>query len=104
MLDVKAWLETTGLTVAESRFLYPPTLPYVVFLVAADIGGADLVNTLISRDITIELYAETVSAAGETGIEALLDALPTAYTKTRIWLAAEKMFETIYEFTIAERK
>lgn len=104
MLDVKAFLEQTGLPVREQRFLGVMPLPAIVFTDAVDMGGADLKNNLITRNIGIEFYAETIDLADEAKIELLLDSLPVSYTRTRDWIESEKFFSTIYEFTITERK
>ncbi len=104
MLDVKAFLEQTELPVREQRFLGVMPLPAIVFTDAVDIGGADLINNLITRNIGIEFYAETIDLLNEAKIELLLDSLPISYTRTRDWIESEKFFSTIYEFTITERK
>ena len=104
MLDVKAFLEQTGLPVREQRFLGVMPLPAIVFTDAVDMGGADLKNNLITRNIGIEFYAETIDLENEAKIELLLDSLPVSYTRTRDWIESEKFFSTIYEFTITERK
>ncbi len=104
MLDVKAFLEQTGLPVREQRFLGIMPLPAIVFADAVDIGGADLINNLVTRNIGIEFYAETIDLLNEAKIELLLDSLPVSYTRTRDWIESEKFFSTIYEFTLTERK
>lgn len=104
MLDVKAFLEQTELPVREQQFLGVMPLPAIVFTDAVDIGGADLINNLITRNIGIEFYAETIDLLNEAKIELLLDSLPVSYTRTRDWIESEKFFSTIYEFTITERK
>ena len=104
MLDVKAFLEQTGLPVREQRFLGVMPLPAIVFTDAVDIGGADLMNNLITRNIGIEFYADAINLTNEAKIELLLDSLPVSYTRTRDWIESEKFFSTIYEFTITERK
>lgn len=104
MLDIKALLDQTGLPVREQRFLGIMPLPSVVFTDDVEIGGADLRNNLITHDIGIEFYAETVDLASEAKIEQLLDNLPIHYTRRRDWIESEKFFSTVYEFLITERK
>ena len=104
MLDVKALLEQTGLPVRELRFLGVMPLPAIVFTDTVDVGGADLMNNLVTRNIGIEFYAEAIDLPNETKIELLLDSLPIHYTRTRDWIESEKFFSTIYEFTFTERK
>lgn len=104
MLDIKALLEQTGLPVREQRFLGVMSLPAVVFTYSVEVGGADLLNNLVTHSIGIEFYAETIDLENEAKIEFLLDNLPTSYTRNRDWIESEKFFSTVYEFTITERK
>jgi hypothetical protein len=104
MLDVKALLEQTGLPVREQRFLGVMPLPAIVFTDDVDVGGADLINNLITHNIGIEFYSEAIDLVYEDRIEQLLDSLPIHFTRRRDWIESEKFFSTIYEFTITERK
>lgn len=104
MLDVKVFLEQTGLPVREQRFLGVMPLPAIVFTDTVDVGGADLRNNLVTRSIGVEFYAETIDPENEARIEQLLDGLPVSYTRTRDWIEGETFFSTIYAFTLTERK
>ena len=104
MLDVKALLEQTGLPVREQRFLGIMPLPAIVFTDTVDVGGADLKNNLVTHNIGIEFYSETIDLVNEAKIELLLDNLPISYTRHRDWIESEKFFATRYEFTLTERK
>lgn len=103
MLDVKSWLETTGLKVKEERFLSPPPLPYIIFKDDADISGADNKNCISSRGINIELYSEKVDHVSETKIENLLNEKAIKFKRDRMWIDSEKFFETIYDFNLVEK-
>lgn len=103
MLDVKAWLETTGLKVAEERFLKPSPLPYIVFLESTDVGGADFRNCIANRDISVELYSGKIDVAAELKIEALLNEKSIEYKKNRTWIDSEKFFQTVYDFNLVEK-
>jgi hypothetical protein len=103
MLDVKTWLETTGLKVSEERFLKPPPLPYVVFTENNDVSGSDDKNCIASRDISIELYALKVDHPSEDLIENLLNEKAIRFKRDRIWLDIEMMFETVYDFNLTEK-
>ena len=61
MLDIKNFLERTGMKVAENCFLKPSALPYIVFLDNTSISGADDKNCLLDRDIIVELYSEKIN-------------------------------------------
>ena len=104
MLAIKALLETTSLPVREQRFLGVMPLPAIVYTDETEIGGADLRNNLITHNIGIEFYAETIDLANEAKIEHLLDQMPIHYTRNRDWIESEKFFSTVYEFTLTERK
>ena len=104
MLAIKVLLEQTGLPVREQRFLGIMPLPAIVYTDDIEVGGADLINNLITRNIGIEFYAENIDLESEAGIEQILDSLPISYTKNRDWIESEKFFSTVYEFTITERK
>ena len=104
MLAIKVLLETIGLPVRKQRFLGIMPLPAIVFTDDVEIGGADLKNNLITHNIGIEFYSETIDLINEAKIEYLLDNMPIRYTRNRDWIESEKFFSTVYEFTITERK
>lgn len=101
LTDVKAWLETTGLRVAEERFLKPPALPYIVFTETRSIYGADNRCKIASRNISIELYSEKIDTASEGEIEGLLH--DTEHTKDRTWIQSDLFFQTVYDFALIEK-
>lgn len=103
MLDIKPWLETTGLKVAEEKFKKPPLLPYVIFTESNDIRGADTKNCISERVIGIELYSENIDRVSEGKIDDLLNEKLIEYSKERIWIDSQLMFETIYVFNLIEK-
>ena len=103
MLDVKLWMETTELKVAEERFIKPPSLPYIIFTDTTDIGGADNKNCIANREISIELYSLKVDLVSETLITNLLNEKAIKYKRDRIWIDTQGMFETIYDFNLVEK-
>lgn len=103
MLEVKTWLETTGMKVAENCFLKPPSLPYIVFLENLDSRGADDRNCIANRAIRIELYAGRIDKLAEEKIENLLSEKAIPYKKDRAWIDEEKFFETMYDFELVEK-
>jgi hypothetical protein len=101
MSDVKAWLETTGLPVAEIKFSNKNVVPpFVVYTESRQIRGTDEKNCIAERDIRVELYCVKISPAIESKIEALLDKIP--YNRERLWIAEESVFMTVYEFSLVE--
>lgn len=103
MLDVKTWLETTGMKVAEERFLKPPALPYIIFIDNTDVGGADNKNCIANRTISIELYSDKINHEAEWKIEALLNERAMPYKRDRTWIETEMFFQTVYDFNLIEK-
>lgn len=103
MLDIKAWLETTEIKTAETSFIKPPPLPYIVFTENKDVRGADNRNCISERTISIEFYSSVVDHTSEGEIEGLLNEKLIEYSKDRIWIDTENMFETIYDFNLIEK-
>lgn len=103
MLDIETWLETTGLKVTEERFINPPPLPYIVFTENNDVSGADDKNCIADRSISIELYSIKIDKVSEAKIENLLNLKAIKYSKDRIWIDAETLFETVFDFNIVEK-
>ena len=103
MTDIQALLERTGAKVNPSRFL-KATLPRIVWFERSNSYGTDYSNPIMHREITVELYADVIDLRIERRIEAKLDALGVDYGTERIWLSDEKMFETIYNFELEEKR
>ena len=104
MLDVKAWLETTGYKVAEIAFTKKTPLPYIIFTDKRNVGGGDLQNNLVVREISVELYSDKINRDVEKAIEDLFDAKAVSYEKNRVWIGgADNFFETTYDFSITEK-
>lgn len=103
MLDIKTWLETTGLKVAEERFLKPPALPYIIFTDNVEVSGADEKNCIADRNISIELYSLKIDHVSEVKIENLLNAKAISYKKDHVWIDAEMLMSTIYDFNLIEK-
>ncbi|WP_411680424.1 hypothetical protein [Clostridium thailandense] len=103
MLDVKVWLESTGMKVAQERFLKPPALPYIIFLETSSVSGADNKNCISDRSISIELYSDKINKASEGAIEDLLNEKAIEYSKDRTWIDSEKFFQTVYDFNLIEK-
>ena len=103
MLDIKTWLETIGLEVAEECFIEPPPLPYIIFTENSDVHGADNKNCIANRTVSIELYSEEIDHANEILIENLLNIKNINYKKDRMWIDTETMFEATYDFDFVEK-
>ncbi len=103
-IDVKAMLEETGLKVAENCFLRPPALPYIVFLENSNFSGADNKICLLERDITVELYSSKIEREKEKAVEEILIKNSVEFSKERTWIDSEKIFQTVYDFNLYEKK
>nr|DAN99189.1 MAG TPA: hypothetical protein [Caudoviricetes sp.] len=103
-INVKAMLEETGLKVAENCFLKPPALPYIVFLENSNFSGADNKICLLKRDITVELYNSRINREKEKEVEEILIKNSIEFSKERTWIDSEKIFQTVYDFNLYEKK
>lgn len=103
MLDVKLWLESTGMKVAEEYFIKPPTLPYLIFKEEIDVTRVGNKECIANRQISIELYSEKVNHESENKIEVLLNEKSIDNKKSRTWIESEKFFQTMYDFNLYEK-
>lgn len=103
MLEIKSWLEATGMKVAEECFFKPPALPYVIFSDDTNFGGADNEICIADRSISIELYSDRISREFEQKIENLLNEKAIKYKKNRTWVHSDKFFQTVYYFNLVEK-
>lgn len=103
MRDIRVLLQGLNIPVAEESFYTAPTLPYLIFMESRGIRGADEKNNIADRDITLEFYVKEINPSKENEIEALLNNIPVEFTKDRMWISSEKMYETLYTFTLNEK-
>jgi len=103
MLDIKTWLETTGLKAAEEKFSKPPALPYIIFTEETKVGGADNKNCLADRSLTAEMYSEFINREAESKIEGLLNEKSIEYKRNRTWIDSERYYQTVYDFNLIEK-
>jgi hypothetical protein len=102
MLDIKAWLETTGEPVADTAFTDETPVPFIVFLDTVERGGGDMVNIAKRHSLTVERYSAT--GEGDEKLEKLFDAKAIKYHKEKTWLKDEQCFMTTYDFDLLERE
>lgn len=103
LTNVKEWLESIGMKVAEDCFLKPPPLPYIVFTEETKVRGADTKNCIVDRSISIELYSDRINHEAEQKIEELLNEKSIEYKKNRTWIDSEKFFQTVCDFDFTEK-
>lgn len=104
MLNVKEWLETTGLSIEYVNYETPPPLPWVVYMEDQEHYGSDFSNDLVTRSFAIELYRKKSDISAESTLEALFDARALEFVKNTVWLSNERCYMTVYNFTLTERK
>lgn len=105
-MDIKKWIETnTGLKTKHIHWLKPPKYPYCAIFDDITSDGADLAISLIMRhDVTIELYSNDIDVISEQKLESLFIKENIDFQKDRMFVASEKHYQTVYDFTILERK
>lgn len=103
MLDIKEWLQTTGMKVAEDCFKSPPPLPYIVFTDENNTSGADDKNCILKRSISVEMYSEIINKQSESKIEALLNEKSINFKRNRTWVDSQRFWQTVYDFDLVEK-
>ena len=103
-INVKEMLEETGLKVAEDCFLRAQALPQIVFLEKSNCNGADNKVFILERDITVELYSSRINREKENELEEIFIKNYIDFRKNRIWIDSEKVFQTVYDFSLYEKK
>jgi len=101
--DIRALLQSLNIPIAEESFYTAPKLPYLIFMESRGVRGADKKNNIADRDVTLEFYADTINPLKEAEIETILNSIPVEFSRDRMWLSSEKMYETIYSFTFTEK-
>ena len=104
-MDIRAYIEEeTRLPTAEVAFTKSQKLPFVAILDKTDENGDDYNAQILSHDLTVEFYAQRIDVENEKMIEAAFAKQAWKVTKDRVWLAGEKMFETIYTTNFMEKR
>lgn len=98
MMNLKEFLEQTGLPVIYHHWKKPPDLPYLVYVYTdSDNFGADDRVYAPGDNYDVELYSNVKDPATEKIVEDLFDEHDIYYEKSEVWIESEKMFEVIYE-------
>lgn len=103
MLDIKEWLKTIGLPVANTTFKKAVSLPFIVFLEEDNTSGADELICIHDRSITVEFYSSNIDKNIEKLVENLLKEKCIKYIKNRTWVDEDKFFMTTYDFNLHEK-
>ena len=103
MLDVKDWLKTIGLPVANTAFKKAVPLPFIVFTEEDNASGSDELMCIHDRGITVEFYSNNIDKNNEKLVENLLIGKGIKYIKNRTWIDEDKFFMTTYDFNLHEK-
>ena len=91
-------------SVRETRFLKPPPTTYGVYQIDESHYGCDRHLGLCRQDITFFMVEYAPDDAAEAALESELARHGIPYDKqARMWIESEKMYETIYNFTIYKK-
>lgn len=102
---VEEILTTAGIPNKETRFIYPPSETYAVWLDYVTRRGADNALLIAEHSITIEVYAKKIDKVAESNIEAVFAARAIPYEKSEhIWIESEQLFEVVYTFDYIEKR
>lgn len=96
-------LKKTKLPVAYHHFEegHSPSPPFMVYLVTdSDNLGADNWAYHKTINLQIELYTTKKDLATEKTVESLLDDHRLHFDKVEIYIANEKLYQTIYSITL----
>lgn len=99
-------LAAAGIQHRGSRFVKPPAGTYAVWFDDLDTDGADgQPPRIFKHNVTIELYEHKKDPAAVQALERELSARGLRWTKQdRVWIKAEQLYQTIYDFTYTEKK
>lgn len=79
-----------------------PKPPYLIYLISTESGhGADYINLISRKRVTVELYTTTKSVLLEEKVENAISAFE--YEKYEDYIEAEEMYLVSYEFDIYEK-
>lgn len=104
-MDIRAYMETeTGIPTAEVAFTQPQKLPFIAVLDRTEEDGDDHHTRVAEHDLTVELYAARIDRRMEERIETAFRKQAWKASKERVWIAGERMFETVYSIEFVEKR
>lgn len=100
--EIYTRLKKVSIPVAYLFFKTPQKPPFIAYYESGtSIDGADVLNLYRSKDITIELYADSKMPEIERKIEELFNDVPLDKA-TDIYIENEKLLKVEYTFTTIE--
>lgn len=106
-MEVKTWLASSGLNIADTVWKKPPAYPYGVYLDNTNVRGADERLCIREHDITIELYSDSEKGLGlaESKLEAFLISEAKAFEHvSRAWIESERHWQSTYTLSTMVEK
>lgn len=101
--DIKTRLDSVGIPIAYHHFNSPAQPPFLLYEEdGAESISSDAHNHGAFLDISVRLATAYKDLTLERKVELAIDGL--AYSKTSLWLDAEKIYETTYTFTISNKE
>jgi len=98
LINLKEFLEQTGLPVVYHHWESPPDPPYIVYVFTdSENFGADDRVYARGDDYDVELYSDKKDPVTEKILEDLFDEYDIFYEKSEVWIESERMYEVIYE-------
>lgn len=90
----------------RGRFVKPPGGTYAVWTDDITTDGPDgMPPAIFHHSVTVELYEPAPDDAAEASLEAAMSARGLHWTKQdRFWIASEKMYQVIYEYSYTEKR
>lgn len=96
-------IEEMGLPYAYSHFAEgeSPNPPFLVYLFPKNKHfGADGLVFYKNTEVDLEVYTDKKDLELEERIEEILDREKIYYEKSEVWIASERLYEVLYEFTL----
>ncbi len=101
--EIKAMLDESGFPVAFHHFETKQTLPFIVYVTPNSNNiSADGKVILSVNVINVELYTDKKDPDAEKKLERIFYNYGIVWEKSQQWFSDEKIYETIYEFSMEE--
>lgn len=101
--EVATLIESIGLPFAYDHFPegQGPNPPFICFYFAgSDDLSADNTNYQRIRPLTLELYTDNKDFTTEETVENALNAAGLVYSRTEVYIGAERLYEVVYSTEI----
>lgn len=109
MIDIKALVSSTGLTIRATRLVDKVPAngrPYCVLFDSEELIGPDFAPGMLRRHSqTIEHYDYKIDSESRLALESALASAGLEYTRSDTeWLQQEKVYQTLFNFQQMEKR